>query len=109
MAPGKRTTFLGLLLSVPVLTPIVLGVGGAVLLGMTANKNLAAFVAICGILGGVGTLLTLWMLNAKRLDPAIARRRQQLLAVLEELVDGRGLPVCAEAGAPATAAAGERL
>jgi hypothetical protein len=109
MAGSRRTGLTGRLLSAPVLTPVFLGAGAGIALALGSDKHnaLAAFVAVLGALGGVGTLLTLLLLG-QRVDPAVARKRRELLACLEELSDPGRFPASAESERAAAAAPAER-
>jgi len=112
MAASPRKTFAGLLFSTPTLVPVFLGLLGAALILIfwdTRHQNLAEFLAIAGGLGGLGTLLTLLLLNTRRLEPALVRKRRELLACLEELADGSRFTASAEADQPAVSAQTERV
>jgi hypothetical protein len=111
MGRAGQRSFLSLLFSAPTLTPIVLGLGAALCLRLMdpAQGRLAGFLATAGVLGGVGTLLTLLMLNGPAGDPVLLGRRQELLATLAELADGSRVPASAEAAQLATPAPLERL
>ena len=107
MVPGSnRASSVALLFSPATLVPIVLGVGAGVYLWVTREElhSLAMFLGIAGTLGGLGTFMTRLLLNGKQLDPALARKRQEMLAGLTELADVSRFPASAEAGQPAAAA-----
>jgi len=103
--------FLSLVLSPAVLAPLILGLGGALAMRLTSDKHnhLAGFVAVVGTLGAVGTLSTLLLARGRRLDPVMARKRQEMQACLEELADGSRFAASAESDQPAVAAQVERL
>jgi len=109
MSGSTRSGSMGLLFSAPTLTPVVLGVGAGLLLGLSSDRHrsLAAFVAVVGVLGGLGTWLTL-LLSGKRLDPDVARKRREMLACLDELADARQFPPSAESDRVAAPAQAER-
>jgi hypothetical protein len=107
---GKKS-FMELLSSPAVLVPIVLGVGGAIVVWAVRDKeqHIAAFLAIVGCLGAFGTLMTLLLFNTEKVDPAVARRRSDLLAGLEALASSDSRGACPEAELAATAAQAERI
>jgi hypothetical protein len=107
---GSKKTFLDLLSSPLTLTPIVLGLGSALVLWAVSDKhhNLAAFLAVAGSLGGVGTLLTLLIVHAQGADPVLAQRRSELLAGLGDLADGGKFKPSSEAQQAASPAPAQR-
>ncbi len=108
LRPGRRMMgqpaprgFVHLLLSAQTLVPVVLGLGAALAVwgfrvGGDAGTRLAIFLAVAGALGGVGTLLTQMVLGAKTADPAVTKKRRELLACLDALADGVQRPAAAE-------------
>ena len=93
--------FVHLLLSAQTLVPVVLGLAAALAvwgfrLGGDAGTRLAIFLAAAGALGGMGTLLTQMVLGARASDPAVTKKRRELLAGLDALADGVQRPAAAE-------------
>ncbi len=107
---GKKS-FMELLSAPATLVPFVLGVGGAIVIWAVGKRqeHIAAFLAIVGCLGAFGTFCTLMLFNAEKIDPAVARRRSDLLASLEALGASESRGVSAEAELAATAAQTERI
>jgi hypothetical protein len=111
MAKSKHKSFIGLLGNPLSIGPIVLGLGGAMILWAASDRslNLAAFIAILGTSVGLGMLATFMVLNPPRLPPALARKRHELVAGLEALADASWAVAAAESISQATAAAVERV
>ncbi len=109
MARARRKTFIDLLGSPATLIPFVLGVGAAIVLWALSDQHhfLAAFLAVAGSLGALGTLATLLVLNPGGVEPALAKRRREMAAVLAELTASATTPT-READQMATAALTER-
>jgi hypothetical protein len=108
---SKHRRFMALLGSPLSIGPIVLGLGGAMVLWAMSDRslNMAAFVAILGSSVGLGMLATLMVFNPPRIAPELARKRQELAAGLEALADTGWATAAAESGTPATPGAPERL
>jgi nitrate/nitrite transporter NarK len=111
MSGSKRTSIFALFFSPATLVPIVLGVGAAVYLWVTMEKqhNLALFIGVAGTLGGLGTFMTRVVLGGKQVNPTIAKKRQEMLTGLAELADASRFTPSAEAGQPAAAAPVETI
>jgi hypothetical protein len=111
MAATPRKTFRQALFAPTTMIPIVLGVvGGAVLALMSAKqRGLGAFVAIAGVLGGLGVLMTQLMGGGRKLNATLTRKRQELRTQLGELADDSRFTPSAEADQHATPATAERL
>ncbi len=93
--------FAHLLLAPQTLVPVVLGLCAALAvwgfhIGGESGSRLALFLAVAGVLGGAGTLLTQAVLGARAADPAVAKKRRELLAALDALADGVQRPPAAE-------------
>ncbi len=112
---ASRKSFADQLASMPVLTPVMLGLASAIVLwavsreaGGQYHTRLALFVAGVGLLGGFGTLMTMLVLKVGQ-DPELNRRHQELDRLLEKLASGperRATPECSQR---AVEAAVERL
>jgi hypothetical protein len=89
MGQPRRKKFIDHVGSPLTLAPFVLGVGAAIILWAMSDKrlNLAAFSAIVGTLGAVGMLLTLTIVHSRPTDPALLRRRREMLALVTALGD----------------------
>jgi hypothetical protein len=97
--PGRG--FAHSLFSPQTLVPVVLGCGTAAAvwgfnLGGESGPRLAIFLAAAGVLGGVGTLLTQAILGARSANPAVMKKRRELLATLDALADGVQRPAAQE-------------
>jgi hypothetical protein len=109
MAKPKHKTFSRVLGSPLVVLPVVLGVGGAMVLwAIDKPFNIVAFLAILGASIGFGMTGTLMVFNPPRILPALVRKRQELVAGLEALADASWDSAAGESTALATAAALER-
>jgi hypothetical protein len=111
MSKSKHKTFIGLLGNPLSIGPIVLGLGGAMVLWAVSDRqmNLAAFIAVLGSSVGLGMLATLAVLNPPRIPLELSRKRQELAAGVEALGDASWAVAAGESGTPATAAAVERV
>ncbi|HVS36086.1 MAG TPA: hypothetical protein VMS17_10940 [Gemmataceae bacterium] len=93
MGKPARRGFLHLLFSPHTLVPVLLGAGSAAavwqlrLFGADSTR-LAIFLAVAGGLGGLGTLLTLAVVGGKAVEPAVQKKRRELLAMLDALAEG---------------------
>jgi hypothetical protein len=89
MAAKKRKTFMQLLFSPLTLGPLMLGAGGGIVLWVMGEQYypLAGFSTSTGSLLALGSFLTRLVLNIRTLDPAVARKRQEMRRLLEELAD----------------------
>jgi len=93
MARKHKPSFMELLASPLTLVPIMLGIGSATIFWATSQNprshKLALFLAAIGCLGGLGTMLTMWMLQPG-VKPTLLKRRQELLGSLETLLNQEG-------------------
>jgi hypothetical protein len=109
MSASPRKSLMSVLLSVPVLTPVILG--GAAYVLMTqfapAHRKLGLFLAAFGALASVGTLMTLMLLRP-RVSPEVARKRREALETLDDLADPARYPAAVESDRLAAAAPTER-
>lgn len=86
---SAKQSFSDLACSAPTLVPLVLGLGAAIIIWAVRDKemNLAIFLAVAGALGGLGTLLTLWIAQGDSVPQVVVKGRQQLLASLDAVVE----------------------
>jgi hypothetical protein len=93
MGQPTRRTFVELLLSPTAMVPVILGLCSALAVwgfGMVgpASTRVAIFLAVVGCRGGGGTVMTLLVLGGRRSDPAVEKKRRELLAALDAMADG---------------------
>jgi hypothetical protein len=92
-----------------VLSPLVLGLGaGAVFWFALSQKPMGQFLIIAGLLGAGGSLLTLLLVGGKSVPAAMARRRQEMIDGLADLLDTSKFAATTESDRPAAAAQPER-
>jgi len=108
---SKPKGLIDLALSPWALLPVVGCWSGAVLFWATQPKGtrMTIFLAVAGILLGVGMTATLWILGAGGVDPMLARMRQQLRDGLESARRAEPRAGSREAELSGTAAQTERV
>ena len=92
-----------------VLPPLLLGLGSGAFFWFVQNQQeLAKFLGIAGAAGALLTLMVLLIAGGKSLPAPLARRRQEMLSGLADLLDTSKFVATPESDRPAAAAQPER-
>jgi len=91
------------------LSPLIVGLGAAAFFWFAKQqKPMAEFLAIAGVLGAFGSFVTMLMAGGRSLNPAMSRRRQEMLDGLADLLDTSKFAATPESDRLAAAAQPER-
>ena len=92
------------------LSPLILGLGAGAFFWFVQNqKPMGQFLIVAGLLGAGGSLLTLLLAGGKSVPAPLARRRQEMLDGLADLLDTSKFAATPESDRPAAAAQPERV
>jgi hypothetical protein len=70
------------------LSPLILGLGAAAFFWFAKQqKPMAEFLAVAGGLGALGSFITMLLAGGKTVSPAAARRRDEMVSGLGDLLD----------------------